>query len=187
MKATLPQQWANRINAHGEQAVESIMAMGRDLIAAKKQLGHGAWGQMFRDHPQAVATPLRFSVNTAQRLMAIANHAVLPKAAHGQLLPPSWRTLYDLTKVPDSTLQAALTDGRIHPGMERREVQALRQPRARPQATRTIGPMARLAQALHSEIMTRPLDEAEGVLEELESLLAALTKRFQARRTKEIS
>jgi len=30
-----------------------------------------------------------------ERLMAIARHPLLSKAAHGPLLPPSWRTLYD--------------------------------------------------------------------------------------------
>jgi hypothetical protein len=183
MKTSLPQQWANRINEHGQKAVESILAMGRDLIAAKKQLGHGGWQQMFAGHPQVVAKPLRFSPNTAQRLMAIAEHAILPKAANSPLLPPSWTTLYELTKIPEAILQKALSDGRISPEMKGRDVFRLRGPR--PQAKPTIGSVARFAQTLQREIMTRPLDEVEGILEQLESLMVALTKRFQTRRTEE--
>ena len=77
MKTSMPQQWANQINGHGQKAVESIIAMGRDLIAAKKQLGHGAWAQMFQAHPQAVAKPLQFSLATAERLMTNARHGIL--------------------------------------------------------------------------------------------------------------
>jgi hypothetical protein len=134
MKTSLPQQWANRINDHGQKAVESILAMGRDLIAAKKQLGHGGWQQMFAGHPQVVAKPLRFSVKTAQRLMAIAQHAVLSKGAHVHLLPPAWGTLYELTKVPIPILERAITAGKITPEMQRRDVRQLRPSprRARP-------------------------------------------------------
>jgi hypothetical protein len=54
--------------------------------------------------------------------MAVATDRTLSKATHvslSPLLPPSWGTLYELTKVEPPTLAAALTDGRIHPAMER--------------------------------------------------------------------
>jgi hypothetical protein len=187
MKTSLPQQWANRINEHSQKAVESILAMGRDLIAAKKQLGHGGWQQMFAGHPQVVAKPLRFSPFTAQRLMAIAHHAILPKAAHALLLPPSWTTLYELTKVPDETLRQALSDGRISPEMQRRDVRQLYvvTGKVKTRAHPTVSSVTRLSQTLQREVMTLPVDEAEGLIEQLESLLRALQKRVQARRTKE--
>jgi hypothetical protein len=34
---------------------------------------------------------------TAERLMAIADNQVISNADHGRYLPPSWRTLYELT------------------------------------------------------------------------------------------
>jgi hypothetical protein len=58
--------------------------------------------------------------------MAIAQHPILANRTHGSVLPPSWRTLYELTKVPDSELQRALEDGRVHPGLERRDVRQWR-------------------------------------------------------------
>ena len=67
-----------------------------------------------------------FGWNTANRLMAIANHSILSKAAHVQLLPPSWGTVYELTKIPDEPLQLMLCDGTIHPDIQRSEVVKLR-------------------------------------------------------------
>jgi len=37
-------------------------------------------------------------------------------------LPPSWTTLYELTKLDDDTLERKLRDGTIHPGMRRKDV-----------------------------------------------------------------
>jgi hypothetical protein len=34
--------------------------------------------------------------------MVIAQHRVLANANHGSHLPPSWRTLYELTKLDDA-------------------------------------------------------------------------------------
>ena len=88
--------------------------------------------------------------------------------------------LYQLAKkVPEVMLQKALTDGRIHPGMNGREVMMLCGKQR--QATPVVGPVARLAQAIQREIMTLPLDEADGVIEQLKSLVAALAKRLQTR------
>jgi len=42
---------------------------------------------------------LPFGKNAAQRLMAVARWFPT-KADHGQLLPPAWGTLYQLTKSP---------------------------------------------------------------------------------------
>jgi hypothetical protein len=40
---------------------------------------------------------------TAQRLMKITRHSILANGAHGHLLPPSWRTLYEMTKLDQRT------------------------------------------------------------------------------------
>jgi hypothetical protein len=125
-RATDPATWATRINDHLDAAVAAIIATGRELVAAKAALKHGDWERMFTGHPRAVADPVRLSVNTAQRLMAIANHPVLSKAAHGQCLPSSWRTLYELTKLPERELERALDEGEITPETTREEASALR-------------------------------------------------------------
>ena len=68
---------------------------------------------------------LPFAERTAQRLMAIAGNPVIANAAHASLLPPSWGTLYELTKLPSVQLEAKISDGSINPRLERRDVAAL--------------------------------------------------------------
>lgn len=112
--------YANEINAAWQRGVESILEVGRILVRARddKNMKHGSFEMMIR-------TKLPFNESTAQRLMKIAEHAVLSKAAHVQLLPPSWGTLYELTKVPEPKLIAAINDGTVNPKMQRRDVKAL--------------------------------------------------------------
>jgi hypothetical protein len=69
---------------------------------------------------------LPFSPRTAQRLMAIARHPILSNATHGSCLPPSYRTLYELTKIDHQTLREKLADGTINPKMVRSQVMELR-------------------------------------------------------------
>jgi Protein of unknown function (DUF3102) len=105
-------QWAAEICAAHKQSIDGILKMGRTLIAAKKALEHGAFEKMIeRDLP--------FDASTAQRLMKIARDSRICKAAHGQLLPATWRTLYELTKLPDKAFEQAAASGAIHPKMTR--------------------------------------------------------------------
>src|SRR5260221_9439189 len=75
--------------------VASIIERGRVLIEAKEELAHGSFEATTKRH---------FDIRTAQCLMKITRHPVLSNANHGSLLPPSWRTLYELTKLPDDVL-----------------------------------------------------------------------------------
>jgi protein gp37 len=68
-----------------------------------------------------IENDLPFKPSTAQRLMKIAADERLSNAAHGQFLPPSWRTLYELTKLPDDVFEAKLKSGEIHPEMQRKD------------------------------------------------------------------
>ena len=102
-----------------QDSVVAIIDVGKLLLGAKATLSHGEFEPMIRDR-------LPFGESTAQRLMAIANHSILSKAAHVQLLPPSWGTVYELTKIPDEPLQLMLCDGTIHPDIQRSEVVKLR-------------------------------------------------------------
>jgi hypothetical protein len=88
---------------------------------AKSDLDHGEFETMVRDD-------LKMDPSTARRLMAIAEHPIISNRAHGHVLPPSWRTLYELTKLPDATLKAAIRDGLIGPEMERKDVVKLKPP-----------------------------------------------------------
>jgi|ERR1700676_1777887 hypothetical protein len=53
--------------------------------------------------------------------MAIARHPVLSNAAHGSHLPPSWRTLSELERLPAKTLLAKIEDGTVSPKMQRKD------------------------------------------------------------------
>src|SRR5437868_257594 len=95
------------------EGVACFVKAGQTLVEAKEQLPYGEFGRM-------VSAMLPFSWRTANRLMAIAHHQILSNSTHASNLPPSWATLYDLTRIPLPILEAALADGRIHPGMERK-------------------------------------------------------------------
>lgn len=45
-----------------------------------------------------VKAKLPFGPDAARKLMAVANHRLLSKREHVPVLPPSWGTLYELTK-----------------------------------------------------------------------------------------
>src|SRR5262249_48134579 len=104
MSRTSDTYWAAQIRASWQKCVTSIIETGKLLIEAKGQLGHGRFEAMSK-------TKLPFNPRTAQMLMGIAEHPVISNANHGSHLPPSWRTLYELTKIPDKTLLAEIENG----------------------------------------------------------------------------
>lgn len=127
-KTARADQWADRICTQLGKTVGAIIEVGRLLIKAKADLPHGEFGRLFADHL------VPFGHGTATRLMAIAQHPVLSNVAHAPSLPPSWMTLYELTKADGAKLKAALKNDVIKPDMKRRDVQALLPPK--PRATR---------------------------------------------------
>ncbi|MGH7264768.1 MAG: hypothetical protein ACREMB_07910 [Candidatus Rokuibacteriota bacterium] len=124
------QSWADEINGilrpTMSACVQGFIDAGCALIDAKEGLGFGEWGKMFAGHPQAVASPIPFTQRTGHRLMTIAKHQILTDRTHASVLPPSWMTLYELTKLPDAVLEKALADRLITPGLQRREVGRIR-------------------------------------------------------------
>jgi hypothetical protein len=56
-----------------------------------------------------IEVDLPFKASIAQRLMKIAADERLVDAAHGPHLPPHWRTLYELTKLPDEVFDAKIS------------------------------------------------------------------------------
>ena len=62
-------QWAEAITASWQQAVASIIKIGKLLIRAKDQVDHGEWGPLVKQLP--------FSHRTANCLMAIADHPII--------------------------------------------------------------------------------------------------------------
>lgn len=107
--------WAERINACWRQSLDGIFATGRLLAEAKEVLPHGEFRAM-------CAERLPFKPRMVQMLMAIAKDQRLSNAQYVAHLPPSWGTLYDLTRLDDATLDARVRDGTINPAMERKAI-----------------------------------------------------------------
>src|SRR5690242_534661 len=57
-----------------------------------------------------VATRAQRPPHTARRLMAVAQHPVIAKGTHASLLPPSWTTLYELTRLPVRPVEGRRTE-----------------------------------------------------------------------------
>jgi hypothetical protein len=125
MKKTQAEYWAPKIHGEWRKSIEGILGVGRQLIAAKEACEHGEFLRLFKGHESAVSDPLPFSENTSQRLMAVASNEVLSNAAHGQHLPMSWRTLYELTKLDNETLIAGIKAGEITPETTRAQAAAM--------------------------------------------------------------
>jgi len=107
--------WAARITACWRSSVEAILEVGRLLAAAKDALAHGEFGTM-------IESELPFGARTAQMLMAIAADPRLHNPKHVSHLPPSWGTLYELTKLDDEHFVEAIKQKVIRSDMERREI-----------------------------------------------------------------
>src|ERR1700756_3715463 len=75
-----------------------------------------------------VATRAQRPPRTARRLMAVAQHPVIAKGTHASVLPPSWTTLYELTRLPEETLEAKIAEGGIHAGIERKDAEGFLEP-----------------------------------------------------------
>jgi hypothetical protein len=103
------EHYAAKLRKLQSATVENIIAMGRTLIEAKEDLEHGEFGGMVAD--------LGWNMTAAQRLMKIARHSLLTKAATLPCLPASREVLYKLTRLPAEELAGALADGRINPGL----------------------------------------------------------------------
>jgi hypothetical protein len=82
---------------------------------ADPKMQHGEWGTM-------VESDLPFNRHTAHKLMQIARDKRLTNVSQGKHLPPSWTTLYELTKLDDDTFDQKLRDGSINPEMQRKDV-----------------------------------------------------------------
>jgi hypothetical protein len=97
--------------------VENIIQRGRLLTQAKDELEHGSYEAMVKRH---------FDLGTARMYRIVAAHPIVSNRCHGNALPPSLRTLFELTKLPTEVLRAKLKDGSINPKTERKDVAAWR-------------------------------------------------------------
>lgn len=130
-------EWAVRIRDAWGSALEAIFAAGRELIAAKRAMQHGEFTAM-------IEADLPFNALTAQRLMRVARDERLTKPSHGMVLPPSWRTLFELSLLDDARFEQAIEAGEIRPDMQRKDAERLR---TRQRRSERLAATEQLAQA----------------------------------------
>lgn len=87
------------VSPNDSSRFQSIAAIPDTLLKArgsqgKAELPHGEFAAMVQDD-------LGWHRSTAFMLMAVGRNSLLSNVDHGHLLPASWRTLYELTKLPD--------------------------------------------------------------------------------------
>jgi hypothetical protein len=120
------QWWAEKINGAMADSVAAIIATGQAFIDAKIAVGHGQFERLFANHADPLENPVKCTSRTAQMLMKIAGDPILSNTNHGSVLPPSWRTLYELSTLPPDKLQVALDEHWIRPEMQRKDVAELK-------------------------------------------------------------
>jgi hypothetical protein len=116
--ATLAMEYGERITLTWRRTVRNVIKTGKLLLEAKERLEHGYFTQM-------IESKLPFGPRTAEKLMRIAEHPVLSNPTHESVLPPSYATLYEMTKLPHDQLEEMLANGTITYDTERREVAKL--------------------------------------------------------------
>lgn len=104
-----------------QSSVVAIIETGRLISEAKAQLEHG-------DFISMVERQLPFNIRTAQRLMAIANDPRLSDATHASHLPPSWMSLYEITRLDDEQFEHGIEAGVICSEAQRSAIVQLRRP-----------------------------------------------------------
>lgn len=106
--------WAAATNAAWRKTVEGVIETGRTIVEALEQMPHGSRMDYYDS--------LVFSQQTANKIASIARCDRLSDYAHGRNLPPSWRTLYELTTLTDSQWDAAEEAELIRADTERSEI-----------------------------------------------------------------
>jgi hypothetical protein len=123
--SVLTQRFRNAL----KKGVENIVEAGRVLIEARNQLEHGQFSDW-------VVRELRFgdrregqqeaNIRKAEMLMFLARNDVISNSSHWHALPPSPRTLWELTKIrPPDRLLELIRDGKVHSAMTREDAIAL--------------------------------------------------------------
>lgn len=108
-------QFIDEISSTWQKSIIAVLDTGKLISEAKEKLDHGEFLAMIKNK-------LPFGSSTAQRLMKIAADTRLTNTAHVQHLPPSWGTLYEISKLEDDEFEANIANGTINPNMERRDI-----------------------------------------------------------------
>jgi hypothetical protein len=110
-------EWAQVIRADLGVSVAGFVAAGKHLAQAKDELG---WRRNGAGFEAWCKESIRISVSIADKLMALARNPAFENSEHVPSFPPSWGTLYELSRLDAPLLEAAVTEGRVHPELERK-------------------------------------------------------------------
>ena len=115
------------VNTTWQKATQSIIEVGRLLIKTKAEIAHGKWRTLFRDYDDDDRAPVTFPFGqrTAEMLMEIADHSILSNPKFVSNLPPSWGTLYEMTRMPEEELETLIENGTINADIRRSDVEAI--------------------------------------------------------------
>ena len=118
----LPQEYVSEISRLWSRAQGAFLEIGRLLIRAKDTLPHG-------EYVAAVEAELPFSSRTAYQLREAARWA-MGGTVPMERLPGSYSTIYLLSTLEPSILEAAEKEGLIRPELKRAELIEWRRRRA---------------------------------------------------------
>jgi hypothetical protein len=119
---------ATGIKTAWSKPVAGFIEAGQLLLHAKKQLsGSGKFLKLFDKD----VGDLPFGIDTAERLMKIAKNKVLTDSANWRNLPPSIRTLAELSKATPKQLEKWLTERVVTADTELKQVESLVKARAK--------------------------------------------------------
>lgn len=115
-----PEEWAERINQHLRKSVEALIAAGRELEAAKKDLATGEWLRVLK------GGLLGIREREAQRLMQVISNEALVNPTNWSHLPKAPQALCALSTVRPKILTKAISSGEINGRMTIKQAEAFR-------------------------------------------------------------
>jgi hypothetical protein len=117
-----------------KRSVAGIIEAGQVLIEGKSRIEHGQftnWVIRELQFGSRKENSREASIWKAEKLMLLAQHDVISNSCHWHALPPSIRTLYELTQVDKGRLFKLIKNGKVHAGTTREEAIGF-QPKSKP-------------------------------------------------------
>ena len=111
-------QWAAMIRGLQRKTAQSLIAIGRALTQAKREIGHGQWLAMLE-------TDLKIRPRLAQHLMQLASSPAFAKTSNLTHLPTVLSALAELAEAPEDIIDQHIKTGAINPSSTARQVRVL--------------------------------------------------------------
>jgi hypothetical protein len=128
------QEYQELINKAWAKGPAAYIETAERLVEAKAELARDVFKSLIK------LNRLNFHPSVSRKLLCIGKNRVLC-CAPGHKLPAGWTIAYELSKVKDAVLKAALADGRINPQMKRKDAVELHTPpKPKPAPTSTENP-----------------------------------------------